>query len=65
MRDKFAKLRICLEKGIDYMTLLKVPRYDHRSQQWIVLTESGIAHRFDEENEAEQYYNANMPEELR
>lgn len=47
------------------MTLLKIPKYDHRSQSWKVMNEAGEARRFDTEYEAEEFYNQHMPEELR
>lgn len=64
MRDKLSKLSFCLEHEIDYFMLLQKPKYDHRGRVWVVLTEGGHRHVFDEENEADRFYDENMPKEL-
>lgn len=56
--EKLAKLKECLEKGIDYLTLRKPPRYDYARQSWVVVTEGGVVHSFDEDRDAaDQFYN--------
>lgn len=56
--EKLAKLRECIEKGINYLDLRKPARFDYARQSWIVETEGGEVFRFDEDRAAaEDFYN--------